>query len=66
MTEIAELTDRQIVELFCEDDKVVKVPGPEKPPSKEEERAQLFGFGAVVGIPLEELERTWRQKYPEG
>lgn len=52
--------------LFCEREKAVKVPGPETPPTKDEERAQLFGFGAVMGIPVEELERTWRTKYPEG
>lgn len=69
IAEIADLTDRQIVELFSaeEDEERVSLPaGDGRPPTKEEERAQLFGFGRVVGMTDEELEAAWRQKYPEG
>jgi len=69
--DVAELTDHQILRVVYHprDDKgSLKAPPVEFPvdaTGKEADRAALFGFGSMLGIPAEELEQVWRTKYAD-
>ena len=68
---VADLTDFQILRIAFHprDDKGgLKQPGLVAPPedqvrTPEDEKAILFGFGAAMGIPAEELWHAWESKY---
>lgn len=69
--EIGRLTDRQIYDvlLYPRDEKGHLQPKhvqplfEDLPPTRENQRLVLFTEGAALGIPREELERVWREKW---
>lgn len=73
MAQIAELTDRQIAEIYFypRDEKGrLLPPSPEMSEEEEDEdldpeqeRALLFGMGSVLGIPEEQLKAAWEAKH---
>jgi hypothetical protein len=69
LEQVADMTDFQIarVAFHPRDEKgALKQPGlvaPERAETPEDERAVLFAFGAAMGIPHEELVRTWEARH---
>jgi hypothetical protein len=71
VADIAELTDRQISEIYFHprdeqgrlSSAVVELPGEDEPLTLEQERALLFGVGRSLGVPEEELQTVWRAKH---
>lgn len=72
LAQIAELTDRQIYDLYFHPrDEHGRIKVRHEVPAREtlspdEERAILFGMGSSLGIPLEQLNGLWNAKRGAG
>lgn len=74
MPDLAELTDRQIFDLYYHprdrEGKVItshinQLPGEDEPLTVEQAARIHFGVGAGLGIPREKLEAAWLEKHAE-